>query len=136
MSVEFADTNLLVYAHDGGAGPKHDRSVALLERLVNEGTGAVSVQVLAEFYVIATRKLEISSREAQMIIEDLGGWTIHRPSHGDLVRAAEMHRRYRLSWRDTLIVNSALELGCSVLWSEDLSNGQRFGAMQVRNPFV
>jgi predicted nucleic acid-binding protein len=100
MSVEFVDTNVLVYAHDGGAGTKHGRSVELLARLFGE---------------------------AEAVIADLGSWMIHRPGHAD--------RRYKVAWWDAMIVNSAIEAGCSILWSEDLSDGQRYGPGTVRNPF-
>ena len=136
MSVEFVDTNVLLYAHDGGAGKKHERSVRLLSRLVEDGAGAVSIQVLAEFYAAATKKLGISSQEAEEILADLGGWIIHRPGHADLLRAARFQRRYKMSWWDALVVNSAVELGCGVLWSEDIADGQRYGSVTVRNPFV
>ena len=46
MSVEFVDTNILVYAHEGGAGVKHDQAVELIARLFDEQAGAVSIQVL------------------------------------------------------------------------------------------
>jgi len=136
MSVEFVDTNVFIYAHDGGAGAKHKKSVELLTRLFDSSSGAISIQVLSEFYSAATRKLAMSSQDAQEIIEDLGGWIIHRPGHADLVRAARLQRRYKIAWWDALIVNSALEVGCSVLWSEDLANGQKFGSTTVRNPFA
>lgn len=135
MSVEFIDTNVLIYAHDGGAVPKHTQAVDLLTRLFEEETGALSIQVLSEFYSAATRKLGIESREAEEIIRDLAGWNIHRPGHADLLKAAQLHRRYKIAWWDALIVNSAIELGCAVLWTEDLSHGQRYGSVRVRNPF-
>ena len=135
MSVEFVDTNLLVYAHDGGAGAKHTKAVDLLARLVEEGAGALSTQVLAEFYSAATRKLGMTSAEAEAVIRDLGGWIIHRPAHADLLKAAQLERRYKLSWWDALILTSAIELGCAVLWTEDFSDGQRLGPITVRNPF-
>jgi predicted nucleic acid-binding protein len=135
MSVEFIDTNILVYAQDGGAGRKHDRSVDLLKRLFEEANGALSVQVLSEFYSAATKKLSMKSEEAEEAISDLGGWSIHRPGHADVVRAIRLLRRYKISWRDALVINSAIELGCSILWSEDLTDGQRFGTVTVRNPF-
>lgn len=135
MSVEFIDTNILVYAHDASAGAKHAAAVSLLERLFEEGSGAISVQVLTEFYAVATRKLSMSSEEAEAVLEDLGGWTMHRPEHADLIRAAQLHRRHRISWWDALLLNSALELGCKVLWSEDFTDGQRYGKTTVRNPF-
>ena len=136
MSVEFVDTNIFIYAHDGGAGEKHERSVQLLSRLVEDGTGAISIQVLAEFYAAATKKLGIASQEAEEILADLGGWIIHRPGHADLLRAVRFQRRYKMSWWDALVVNSAVELGCGVFWSEDLADGQRYGSVTVRNPFV
>ena len=135
MSVEFVDANILIYANDGGAGAKHVKAVELLERLFAEGAGALSIQVLAEFYSVATRKLSRTSAEAEAVIRDLGGWTIHRPAHADLLKAAQLHRRYKLAWWDALILTSAIELGCAVLWTEDFSDGQRFGGVTVRNPF-
>ena len=136
MSVEFVDTNVLVYAHDGGAGKKHERSVQLLSRLFDSGAGALSIQVLTEFYAAATKKLLMTSQEAEEVLVDLGGWIIHRPGHADLVSAARLQRRYKIAWWDALVVNSAIELGSSVLWSEDLANGQRYWAVTVRNPFL
>jgi predicted nucleic acid-binding protein len=136
MSVEFVDTNILVYAHEGGAGVKHGKAVDLITRLFEQQCGAVSIQVFTEFYVTATEKLGIKSEEAEEVIADLGSWTIHRPAHGDVLRACKLHRQYKVSWWDALIVNSALELGCDVLWSEDLATGQRYGTMAVRNPFA
>ena len=136
MNVEFVDTNVLVYAHDRKADRKRMRSSELLKRLAANNSGALSIQVLTEFYVVATRKLRITSEEVEEIILDFGAWTLHRPSHTDLVRSAALHRRYKVNWWDALIMNSALELGCDVLWSEDFSHGQQYGAVTVRNPFL
>ena len=135
MSVEFIDTNILVYAHDGGAGAKHDRAVDLLVRLFEDARGALSIQVLSEFYSAAIKKLAMKSEEVEEVISDLGVWTLHIPGHTDLLRASRLHRRYKISWWDALILNSAIELGCSVLWTEDLADGQRYGSVMARNPF-
>lgn len=135
MSAEFVDTNVFIYAHDGGAAAKHQKSTALLERLFEDGNGAISIQVLAEFYAAATRKLKMSAAEAEGVLQDLAGWTLHRPAHPDLLTASRLHRRHQISWWDALILNSAIELGCTVLWSEDLSDGQKYGGVTVRNPF-
>lgn len=132
--MEFIDTNVLVYAHDGGAGEKHSTS-ELLRRLFETGDRALNTQVLCEFYAVATKKLAMKDTEAEAVIEDLGGWTIHRPGHGDLLEAARLRRRHKLAWCGALIVNSAIQLGCAILWSEDLNDGQRYGTTTVRNPF-
>ena len=136
MSVEFVDTNVLIYAHDAKAGRKHDKSVELVARLANDDSGALSLQVLTEFYAAATRKLSMTSKQAEDVIVDFGFWIVHRATHADLVQAILLHRRYNISWWDALIVNSAIELGCQVLWTEDLSHGQKYGAVTVRNPFL
>jgi predicted nucleic acid-binding protein len=136
MSVEFVDTNILIYAHDRSTGRKHEKAVDLLSRLFAERARAISTQVLIEFYSAATRKLKFKSAEAEEVLIDMAAWAIHRPGHDDLIRAARLHRRYNISWWDALIVNSAMELGCDVLWTEDLSHGQRYGAVTVRNPFL
>jgi predicted nucleic acid-binding protein len=136
VSPEFVDTNIFVYAEDGSAGEKHSGSVRLIERLGEEGSGALSTQVLAEFYSAAFHKLHLSSELAEQTMAGLAGWTLHRPDHADLIRAAHLHRRYKIQWWDALIVNSALELGCSILWTEDLRHGQRIGGLTVRNPFT
>jgi len=135
MSAEFVDTNILIYAHDGGAGHKHEKSVELLMRLLEEGSGALSIQVLTEFYAAATRKLNMRGEEAEEVLRDLEGWTLHRPSLPDLLSASHLHRRHKISWWDALILNSAIELDCAVLWSEDLTHGQEYGNVTVRNPF-
>ena len=136
MDVEFVDTNVLIYAHDGGAGKKHLKSIDLLARLFEEASGALSIQVLSEFYSAATRKLSMKSAEAEAAISDLGGWLIHRPGHTDVLKACRLHRRYNLAWWDAMVLNSAMEVGCSILWTEDLNNGQRYDRVTIRNPFM
>ena|SRR5579872_6758114 len=135
MNAEFVDTNILIYAHDSGAGAKHAKCIALLERLVDEDRAALSTQVLAEFYAAATKKLRMAGEEAEQVLRDLEGWVLHRPTLSDLLSASQLSRRHMISWWDALILNSAIELNCSVLWSEDLADKQRFGSLIVRNPF-
>ena len=136
MSDEFVDTNILVYAHSGDDATKRDIAAALLDRLFQEGSGVLSTQVLIEFYWVLTRKLKVSSEQAEQILADLGQWTIHRPDHSDLLAAARLQRRHQISWWDALIVQSAQALDCGVLWTEDLGDSRRFGSVTVRNPFA
>ncbi|NDJ14127.1 MAG: PIN domain-containing protein [Acidobacteriia bacterium] len=136
MSVEFIDTNVLVYAHCREPKAKFSAAVELIDSLGEQRTGALSSQVLAEFYSIMTGKLRMTSLEAEAAITDLSSWTLHRPSHADILNAIQLQRRYKLSWWDAMIVNSALETGAKVLWTEDLNHGQEFGSLVVRNPFA
>jgi predicted nucleic acid-binding protein len=80
--------------------------------------------------------VEFSGR-AVAPVQDLRGHAqpIHRPAHADLLKAAQLERRYRPGWWNALIPASAIELGCAVLWTEDPSDGRRLGPLTVRNPF-
>jgi predicted nucleic acid-binding protein len=135
MSVEFVDTNVFVYASDSGMGLKFQAAVDLISRLAETGTGAISTQVLSEFYNAATSKLRMPSKEAEETIRDLGAWTVHRPAHSDVLSAIGIQRRYRIGWWDAMIVNSAIECGAGILWTEDLNADQKFGSLVARNPF-
>ena len=133
---EFVDTNVLIYAFDRSAGAKREAAAGLLERLWSQRSGCVSLQILQEFYVTATRKLDMPARHAARQVERLGAWTLHRPALEDVLAAIELHRRKQVAFWDALIIRSAIKLGCSVLWSEDLTDGQRWVSVTVRNPFA
>jgi predicted nucleic acid-binding protein len=136
MSGEFVDTNILIYAHEHLSGLKYLTAVELLDRLFHEATGAMSIQVICEFYSVASRKLQ-GSEMAEAVIQDLGNWaTIHSPKFEDIPRAISLQRRFQIQWWDAMIVNSAIQLGCSVLWTEDLNHGQVYDGVTVRNPFL
>ncbi|MEP6962336.1 MAG: PIN domain-containing protein [Acidobacteriota bacterium] len=135
MSSEFLDTNILVYAYDASAGQKHRRATELIRELLERDEAALSIQVLSEFFNVATRKLKMSGTEAETAVTEFGVATIHAPVHADLVSAVQLFRRYKLDWWDALIVASAQALGCSILWSEDLQHNQHFGSLTIKNPF-
>jgi predicted nucleic acid-binding protein len=134
--IEFVDTNILIYANDRGSGRKREIAVGLLDRLFRERAGALSVQILIEFYDVMTRRFHFSPEQATAPIVDLGCWKIHCPGHADVLNASRLHRQYRLQWWDALVINSANELGCATLWSEDFSHGQQYGSVTARNPFA
>lgn len=136
--LEFVDTNVLVYGHDRSAADKADRARRLIDRLWEDGTGALSIQVLQEFFVVVTRKLArpVDPDAAQSAIEDLGRWKVHSPVVADVLVATGISRRHRISFWDAMIVRSAQQLGCSTLWSEDLTEKRRYEGVQVRNPFT
>jgi predicted nucleic acid-binding protein len=136
-SLQFVDTNVLVYAHDTSAREKRTRAVALLDDLWASGQGCLSIQVLQEFYVTVTRKVPqpLSPRSASQIIEDLATWRLHEPDVEDVLDAIRFQETYRISFWDAMIVTSAMRLGCGLLWSEDLNTGQDYGPVTVRSPF-
>ncbi len=137
MPVEFVDTNILVYAYDHTAGPKHESARGIMDRLWDNGEGVLSTQVLQEFYVAVTRKIPqpIASRRAREIIADLGTWTVATLEVPEILSASEISDRYRVNFWDGLILAAAQKEDAEILWSEDLNDGQNYGGVVVRNPF-
>lgn len=139
MSVDraFIDTNVLIYAHDSTAGDKHERARRILEDLWESRTGFLSVQVLQEFFVNVTRKIPkpLSASEAKEVIADLSRWRVHVPGADDVLGAIGVHLKTSISFWDAMFVRSAAEMGCDVLYSEDLNDGQRYAGVLVKNPF-
>jgi len=135
--MEFVDTNVLLYAYDTSAGPRHARAADLVGRLWSERNGALSVQVLQEFFVNATHKVgaPLTSEAAVDRLRSLSRWRVHSPLPDDVVAAASLSHRHQLSFWDAMIVRSAAELHCGILWSEDLNDGQLIEGVRVRNPF-
>lgn len=135
--MEFVDTNVLLYAYDATAGERHEAARALVDRLWHERRGALSVQVLQEFYVNATRKAArpMDPESAADRLKSLTRWRVHSPLPDDVIAAATWSTRHQLSFWDAMIIRSAAELRCDTLWTEDLSDGQMIEGVRLANPF-
>ena len=133
----FVDTNVLVYARDTSEPDKQPLAAAWMAHLWQTESGRTSVQVLNEYYVTVTRKLSPGLNRA-IARDDVGDLTTWRPAVIDqaTVEAAwDLEGRFSLSWWDSLIVASAIELGCDRLLTEDLADGQAYDGLVVTNPF-
>ncbi|MFO7680652.1 MAG: PIN domain-containing protein [Chloroflexota bacterium] len=135
---QFVDTNVLVYAHDTSAGLKHEQAKTLMQTLWQTQTGCLSIQVLQEFYVTVTQKVKrpLSPQTTAQIIQELQVWHMHTPRPEDVLSAIQLQTRYQISFWDAMIIQSAVQLKCSTLWSEDFNAGQIFLGVSVENPFV
>ena len=133
----FVDTNVLVYAYDQSAGVKYDHARYLLDQLWSDMRGHLSIQVLQEFYVIVTQKVgkPLESETAADIVRDLSYWRNHAPVADDILGAIDLQQRHGTSFWDAMILWSAQQLGCSTVWSEDMSEGQDYDGVRVFNPF-
>jgi predicted nucleic acid-binding protein len=92
--------------------------------------------VLQELHVNLTRKVAhpIGLETASQIIADLCVWQIHVPDGSDVLGAIRIQQHYQLSFWDAMILRSAAEIGCGLLWSEDFSEKQVYEGMKVINP--
>lgn len=133
----FVDSNVLVYAHDAGAGSRHAVARDLVRRLWRDRTGVISTQVLQEVYVTVRRKAErpVSREEALRLIEDYLSWEVVVNTESSVVEAIRIEERFGISFWDALIVHAAQSAGAGTLYTEDLNHGQEYGSVAAVNPF-
>ena len=136
--LQFIDTNVLVYAHDATAEEKHGRSDLLVSELWVSRQGHLSVQVLQELYVTLTQVVPspLDLEAASKILRNLSHWRVHVPNPEDVLGAIHLQQRHRLSFWDAMILWSANQLDCEVVWSEDFDHGQVYDRVMVKNPFI
>lgn len=135
---QFVDTNILVYAYDRSAAEKHQRARALLEQLWNSGEGVLSTQVLQEFCVNIRNRVRapLPVAEVREILEEYQAWEVQFIWPSTILRALDKEAKFRISFWDALILQSAEDAGASVLYTEDLNNGQLYGPVRVLNPLL
>jgi predicted nucleic acid-binding protein len=134
----FVDTNVLVYARDRTDEEKNRVALAWLSALWDAHAGRLSWQVLQEYYVTVTRKLDFA-RDPALAREDVASLVTWRPiplELGIIDAAWSIEDRFQLSWWDALIVAAAQAMDCTHLLTEDLQDGQVLDGVTVISPFT
>jgi predicted nucleic acid-binding protein len=136
--VVFVDTDILIYAHDSDSGAKRERAIESLRRLWEAGSGRISVQVLQEFYVNATRKLTIpvARSTAREVVSSYAAWIREATTADTVLRASDIADMAQISFWDALIFASAEQVGATHLYSEDLNSGQMIVGIKIINPLL
>lgn len=127
----FFDTNVVLYAFTP-SGAFTQTAESLLLR-----GGIVSVQVLNEATAVGLSKFKMSWVQVRQLIDDLllfcpNPESLTERTHREAVRISQ---RYGFSLWDGLILASALETGCTTLYSEDMQHGQIIDGLRIENPF-
>ena len=136
MTPHFLDTNILLYSisRNPAESFKRDRALALLD----DDSGALSIQVLQEFYVQATRASRADAVPHEIAVGLIEAWSRFRIQAMTLpiLNAALRIRKTRgFSFWDSAIVAAALALGCDRVYTEDLTHGQMVDGLAIVNPF-
>ena len=136
-SRDFLDANILVYAHDPHDQRKQAVAQNLLTDAISNDTGALSAQVLGEFFNTATRRLpnRLSVEEALQVIEQVSVLPVVALDLELVRRAVNTSQRYQISYWDGLIISAAERAGCARVFTEDLNNGQAYHGVVAINPF-
>ena len=132
----FVDTNILIYAHDRRAGEKHERAREVVERLWDTGGGVLSTQVLQELSINLRRKVAVplSTKEIRNLVRDYMAWDVVVNGPVSILEALDVQERHDMSFWDALILQAANTSGATILYSEDLAEGEKYGTVRVVNP--
>ena len=137
MSVRsFFDTNVLIYTDDKAAPVKQRRALELVAEHRRAGTGVISLQVLQEYFVTATRKLQVEPGIARRKVELLAEFDVALPEVSDVLAAIDLHRLHGINFWDAMVVRSAKQAGCSILFTEDMQNARQIDGVRIVDPFV
>lgn len=133
----FVDTNIIIYAYTASVDWKHKIAMEMMKDLWKTGLGVLSTQVLQEFFVVVTKKIQnpLDIKSAKEIVTDLLTWNIIINDGASILKAIELHKNYRCSFWDAMIIEAAIRGRCTTLLSEDLSNRQIMNGITIKNPF-
>jgi predicted nucleic acid-binding protein len=134
--MRFVDTNILLYSIS--TDPSEERKASIAEELLQARDLALSVQVLQEFYVQATRSGKPGALTRREAIDFIASWKrfpVQEMTIALMDAAFAAKNRWNISYWDAAVVESARAAGCSELLSEDLSDGQDYGGVRVTDPF-
>lgn len=133
----FVDTNVLLYSVSTSEDEAGKRATA---RQVLAGSGwGLSVQVLQEFYVQATRPTRsqrLSHEQAAGLVEAFSRFPVQETTVALMRAALQTAARFGVSYWDAAIIEAARSLGCGTLLTEDLGDGTDYGGVLVVNPFI
>ncbi len=133
----FVDSNELAYAHDTSEEEKQPIAKALVDELWESELGALSTQVLQEFYVVVTRKFDppLPRKEARELVSNYGEWNLVRIDMLMIVNASELEEKHQLTFWDALIIEAARRSGATRLISEDIQSATTIEGIAIENPF-
>jgi predicted nucleic acid-binding protein len=134
--VRFADTNILLYAIS--RDPRERAKATRANELLSARDIGLSVQVLQEFYVQATRETRadrLTHEQSATLVDSFRRFPIQETTISTVLSALSSRQRFDISYWDAAILEAARALGCEVVLSEDLNDGQDYAGVRVENPF-
>lgn len=134
--MRFVDTNILLYAIS--RDPDEKEKATRANELLSARDLGLSIQVLQEFYVQATRETRadrLTHEQAAALVDSFRRFPVQETNIGVMLAAISSRQRFGISYWDAAILEAARALHCEVVLSEDLNDGQDYAGVRVANPF-
>lgn len=131
----FLDTNVLVYLQNHLEPQKQLHCRNALNALESKAVFVLSTQVLQEFYVIMTRKMEANPVQVKSVIQHFRKFEVVLIDGDAITNAIDLSILNQLSFWDSLVITAAQKANCSRILTENLNDEQIIGGLQISNPF-
>ena len=134
--MQFVDTSILLYSIS--QDPAEQDKAKRANEILSGRDLALSVQVLQEFYVQATRASRpdpITHQQAVRLIQSFCRFPVQDITSAILMAALDARQRFQLSYWDSAIIEASRAMGCAEVLSEELGDGQDYAGVRVINPF-
>lgn len=130
----FFDTNVILYSYS----LVNDQKSLVSKNLIRNSKSIISTQVLQEMSNVLIKKFKLDMVSILNTLSELElNFEIRVNTTKTIRNALKIHFAYQYSYYDSLIISSALENNCSVLYSEDLHHNQKIeNALTIINPFI
>ena len=135
--MRFVDTNVLLYAIS--VDSEEQSKAARANEILSSRDVGLSVQVLQEFYVQATRDTRperLTHEQAAALVESFRRFSVQETTYGVMLAAMSTRHRFGIAYWDAAVIEAARALGCEVVLTEDLNDGQDYAGVRVENPFA
>ena len=135
--MRFVDTNVLLYAIS--ADSREQSKAARANEVLSSRDVGLSVQVLQEFYVQATRDSRsdrLTHEQATALVDSFRRFPVQETTLGVMLAAMAARQRFGIAYWDAAVIEAARALGCEVILTEDLNDGQDYAGVRVENPFA
>ena len=134
----FVDTSVLLFSEDGARPAERERVLAWLRLLWRERTGRVSVQVLNDFYLLATRRVNppMPQGDVRAELRRYQHWQPWGMDQATVESAWSLESRFGLPFADALVIASAKAQGCTRVLSLSLPHEAVYDSVQILNPLV
>ena len=136
MSKVFIDTNILVYSMDNYDIAKKEKSRTLLKGIQQDLSGVISTQVMQEFFITATKKMNADPLLVKDILHSFERFETVIVTREIIMDAIDCSVINRISFWDSLIVVAAQSALCKKIWTEDLNHGQVIRGVRIENPLI
>ncbi len=135
----FLDTNIFIYSFDPRDRSKQKRAIELIADALTAGSGIISTQVMQEFLNVATQKFEVPLTlhdSVAYLKKVLNPLCQVFPDLSVYEACLQIQAETQYSFYDSLILASAIQAGCQILYTVDMQDGQKVRGIQITNPFI